>query len=164
MATSKPKAKAKAAPKLDITRVLAAVDTRNYDFYDSLDDEEKKAFNPYMLSRYTSNVQGDRDLQEWFIERTNEFVNKDYLSLSKEHKPLLWKLYAATGTGVKCYHQYVAAGTKEKAVKIEKLLCELHPAMKMSDIKMLASMMDKKDINELFDGLGFDKAQRKEYE
>jgi hypothetical protein len=36
--------------------------------------------------------------------------------------------------------------------------------MKMSDIKLLASMMDKKDRDELFDKMGFDKKQRKDYE
>jgi hypothetical protein len=34
----------------------------------------------------------------------------------------------------------------------------------MDEIKLLASMMDKTDIEELFDQMGFDKKQRKEYE
>jgi hypothetical protein len=152
------------AAKLDIKRELQAVDGKNYYFYDNLTDEEKKAFGPYILMRYTSNVQGDRDIQEWFVEMTNEMVNKNHWDLSKNHKALLWKLFAATGAGVPTYHPYLAAGKKEKANKIEKLLCELHPAMKMNEIKQLAKMMDKHDINELFDQMGFDKKQRKEYE
>jgi len=153
-----------ATAKLDIKRELNAVDQKNYDFYTNLTDEEKKAFSPYILMRYTASVQGDRDIQEWFLERTNEMVNKNHWDLSKNHKSLLWKLFAATGAGVSCYHPYLAAGKKEKANKIEKLLVELYPAMKMSDIKMLAAMMDKKDKEELFDKMGFDKKQRKEYE
>lgn len=149
---------------LDIKRELRAVDTKDYSFYENLTDDERKAFNPYILMRYTSNVQGDREIQEWFVEMTNEFVNKNHWDLSKNHKALLWKLFAATGAGVTCYHPYLAAGKKEKANKIEKLLAELYPAMKMDEIKMLAKMMDKKDINELFDKMGFDKKQRKEYE
>jgi len=152
------------AAKLDIKRELSAVDHRNYDFYDNLTDEEKKVFSPYILMRYTSNVQGDRDIQEWFLERTNDLVNKNHWDLSKNHKALLWKLFAATGAGISCYHPYLAAGKKEKANKIEKLLCELHPAMKMEDIKLWAGMMDKADREELFDQMGFDKKQRKEYE
>lgn len=154
-----------AAAKLDIKRELNAVDQKNYDFYANLTDEEKKAFSPYILMRYTASVQmPDRDIQEWYLEMTNEMVNKNHWDLSKNHKELLWKLFAATGTGVNCYHPYLAAGKKEKANKIEKLLVELYPAMKLSDIKMLASMMDKKDKEELFDKMGFDKKQRKEYE
>ena len=149
---------------LDIKRELNAVDQKNYDFYENLTDEEKKAFSPYILMRYTASVQGDRDIQEWFIERTNECVNKNHWDLSKNHKELLWKLFAATGAGVNCYHPYLAAGKKGKANKIEKLLAELYPAMKLEDIKLIASMMDKSDKEELFNKMGFDKKQRKEYE
>ena len=154
-----------ATAKLDIKRELNAVDQKNYDFYDNLTEDEKKAFSPYILMRYTASVQmPDRDIQEWYLEMTNEMVNKNHWDLSKKHKALLWKLFAATGTGVNCYHPYLAAGKKEKANKIEKLLCELYPAMKMADVKLMASMMDKKDREELFDKMGFDKKQRKEYE
>lgn len=152
------------AAKLDIKRELNAVDLKNYNFYDGLTDEEKKAFAPFILMRYTSNVQGDRDIQEWFLEMTNEMVNKHHWTLSKGHKALLWKLFAATGAGVSCYHPYIAAGKKEKIDKIEKLLAELHPAKKIDEIKLLASMMDDADKKELFDKMGFDAKQRKEYE
>ena len=153
-----------ATGKLDIKRELKAVDTRDYNFYDNLTDEEKKAFSPFILMRYTANVQGDASLQEWFLEMTNEYVNKNHWELSKNHKPLLWKLFAGTGVGQSMYHPYLAAGKKAKANKIEKLLAEIYPAWKLEDIKILASMMDKKDIEELFDKMGFDKKQRKEYE
>jgi hypothetical protein len=149
---------------LDIKRELEAVDLRNYDFYDKLSDQEKKEFSPYVLMRYVSNVQGDTDIQEWFLETTNELVNKDHWVLSKNHKGLLWKLFAGCGAGVKTYHPYLKAGTKEKAIKIEKLLADIYPAAKLADIKMLAKMMTKKDKDELFDKMGFDKKQRKEYE
>jgi len=151
------------AEKLDIKRELNAVDSKNYEFYDNLTDEERKAFSPYILMRYTSNVQ-ERLVQEEFLERTNEFVNMHHWALSKNHKALLWKLFAGVGIGVNVYHPYLAAGKKGKANKIEKLLCELYPAKKMDEIKLLASMMDKKDKDELFDMMGFDKKQRKEYE
>ena len=149
---------------LDIKRELEAVDLRNYDFYDNLSDQEKKEFSPYVLMRYVSNVQGETNIQEWFLETTNELVNKDHWVLSKNHKGLLWKLFAGCGAGVKTYLPYLKAGTKEKAIKIEKLLADIYPAAKLADIKMLAKMMTKKDKDELFDKMGFDKKQRKEYE
>ena len=153
-----------ATAKLDIKRELSAVDHKNYDFYDNLTPEEKKEFSPYVLMRFVASVQGDRDVQEHFLEMTNELVNKNHWLLSKDHKALLWKLYAATGVGISAFHPYIAAGKKQKAQKIEKLLCELHPAKKMEEIQLLASMMTKKDCDELFDMMGFDKKQRKEYE
>jgi hypothetical protein len=153
-----------ATAKLDIKRELAAVDKKDYRFYDNLDTDEKKAFSPYVLMRYTSNVQGDADTQEWFLEMTNEMVNKNHWNLSKDHKALLWKLFACIGTGAAAYHPYIAASKKEKAVKIEKLLAELYPARKMDEIKLQASLMTDADKQELFDKMGFDKKQRKEYE
>ena len=150
--------------KLDIKRLLKAVDTKDYDFYSNLTDDERKAFSPYILMRYVSSVQGDRDIQEWFLETTNECVNKNHWLLSKNHKELLWKLFAVTGAGVPCYHPYLASGKKEKVNKIEKLLAEIYPTMKISDIKLQASMMTDADKERLFDDMGFDKKQRKEYE
>jgi hypothetical protein len=149
---------------LDIKKELNGVDMRDKDMYNNLSEEERKSFSPYILMRYVSNVQGDKDVQEWFVEMTNELVNKNHWTLSKNHKGLLWKLFAGCGTGAKAYHPYLAAGKKEKAVKIEKLIAELNPAMKMSDIKLQASLMDKNDIEDLFNKLGYDKKQRKEYE
>ncbi len=150
---------------LDIKRELRAVDQREYNFYDNLSDQEKKEFSPYILMRYVANVQlNEPDIQEWYLERTNEFVNKNHWTLSKNHKALLWKLFASCGTGINCYHPYLKASSKEKAVKIEKLLLELYPAMKLDDIKLMAKMMTKEDKTELFDKMGFDKKQRKDYE
>jgi hypothetical protein len=154
-----------ATEKLDIKRELNAVDQKNYAFYDNLTDEEKKAFNPFVLMRFTANVTDkNRDIQEWFVENTNERVNKNYFTIAKNHKGLLWKLYATTGIGANFYHKYIKAPGKEKANKIEKLLCELYPNMKMSEIKMLGSMMTKQDKEELFSDMGLDKKQRKAYE
>jgi hypothetical protein len=152
------------AAKLDIGKELRAVNSRNYDFYNNLTDEEKKAFSPYLLMRFVGNPQSDSETYEFTIDRVNEFVNKNHWELSKGHKPLLWKMFASCGTGTSLRYTYLKSGTKEKANKIEKLLEELYPAMKMSDIKLLASMMDKKDRDELFDKMGFDKKQRKDYE
>jgi hypothetical protein len=149
---------------LDIKRELKAVDLKEYEFYEKLDDKEKKEFSPYILMRYVSNVQGDRDVQEHFLEMTNELVNKGHWQLSKDHKALLWKMFAATGVGMTAYHPYLAAGKKQKINKIEKLIADLYPAMKLNEVKLLASLMSKEDKEELFDKMGFDKKQRKEYE
>lgn len=157
---SKPKKK----KELELSRVLSAIDTKNYEFYDTLSTVELKEFSPYILLRFVSNVDSnDSDLQEWFIERTNELVNKNYFSLGKDNEKLLWQLYAATGTGYKTYHPYLPA-LKKEFNKIEKLLAELHPSYKIEDVKLLASLMTDTEKGELLDDMGFDKKQRKEYE
>lgn len=150
--------------KLDIKRELTALDLKNYNFYDNLTDEEKKAFAPYVLMRFASNVEADSETQTWFLERTNECLNKNLWDLTKNHKSLLWKLCAATGVGVSVRHPYIKTNSKEKTNKIEKLLAEIYPAMKISDIKFMAKMLTKNEKDALFDKLGLDESQRKKYE
>ena len=152
------------AAKLDIGRELSAINFRKHDFYTNLTEEEKKAFSPYILMRYVSNPQTDSDTYEFILDRVNELVNKNHWILSKADKAILWKLFASCGVGVNLKYTYLKLNPKEKVNKIEKLLAELRPSSKISDIKLLASLMTKQDIAELFDSLGFDKKQRKEYE
>jgi hypothetical protein len=154
----------KTTESLDIKNELDAVNRRDYDFLDGFPEEVAKTFSPYVFMRYIGNPQGDQDLQEWCIERTNEFVNKHHWTLSKDHKKLLWKLSAAIGTGMSVRYQYLAANKKEKTDKFEKLLADLNPAMKLSDVKMLSQLMTDEEKSELLDSLGYDKKQRKQYE
>lgn len=161
MAATKPKKKKERA--LDLRRLLNAVSYKNYNFYDSLSEAELKEFSPYVLMRFTSNVKGDQDIQEWFLEMTNEMVNKNHWDLSKNHESLLWKLYASIGVGESCNYEYLPA-PKNEFDKFEKLIAELNPTMKIGEVKILAKMMDKTDRQELFEKMGFDKKQRKEYD
>lgn len=160
--TKKP-AKAKKERALDIKDVLKAIDLRNYEFFNSLDEKQKKEFNPYILMRYISNVNADSDIQEWFLESTNEMINKNHWLLNKDHKELLWKLFAGIGLGTPLFHPYLPT-LKIELNKIEKLIGELYPTMKIEDVKLLSSMMTDQDKEDLFDKMGFDKKQRKEYE
>jgi hypothetical protein len=159
--------KSKKEPKkraLDLARVLAAVDSKNYNFYDNLTEAELKEFSPFVLMRFISNVDSrDRDIQEWFVEMTNELVNKNHWDLSKNHEKLHWLLYSAVGAGIKSFHPYLPA-LKKELNKIEKLLAELHPTYKIDDVKLLAKLMTDQDKKDLFDAMGFDKKERKEFE
>ena len=72
-------AKSKKKRELDINRVLSAIDYKNYDFYSSLNEKELKEFSPYVLMSFSSNRSHNLpDVEEWYVENTNEFVNKNY--------------------------------------------------------------------------------------
>ena len=157
MATSKKKPSA-----LDLPKTLTAIDLKNYNYYKSLTDKEKKAFSAFVMMRFISNSNGGRDIQEWFVEMTNESVNKNHWTVSK-HADLMWKLCSTVGIGNTFFHQYLPA-LKPELDKFETLLAELNPSYKTEDLKLLASMMDDSDRAELLDKMGFDKQQRKEYE
>ena len=90
--------------------------------------------------------------------------NKNWLDIQK-HSKLQWQSLCtcSANTGKTYYHEYIAFN-KGKTNKLENLLCELYPTMKLDEIKMLAEMMTKEDQQELFDKMGFDQKQRKEYQ
>ena len=151
------------ANKLDISKQLSSVSKKNYSFYSRLSEQGQKEFNPYILMRFVSNPDGDTDIQSWFIELINEYVNKNFWELNKTHKELLWKLYAAAGVGVPVNYTFLAMPKRETVNKFEQLIADLNPDMKLQDVKFLSSIMTGQEKTKIFDDLGFDNKQRAEY-
>ena len=68
---------------------LKAVDFRNKDYFDRIDEHEKSLYSPYMLMRYASSVSSkDCFYVEHYVEMVNECVNKHLFTLSSKHKKL----------------------------------------------------------------------------
>lgn len=84
---------AEAKKKLDIFRVLKALDDKDISFFSSLSDEEKKEFQPFLVARWLS---GTYSKQQLYL--INELVNQYLFSFSK-HKELLWYLLTICTTG-----------------------------------------------------------------
>lgn len=148
--------------KNSIGKILSEIDKKNYDYHATLDTDQAKEITPLILMRYISDVTADSETYEWFIERTNQAVNKHHWQLTKNHKDLLWRLCAVVGAGFSAEHRYIKS-EKQKLNKFEKLLFELHPTYKLEDVKILAELMSNEEKTQLFDNLGFDKKQRKDY-
>lgn len=151
------------ATKLDVGRVLSAINSKQVNFYAGLTDEERKAFNPFILLRYTSNALGDRDIQEWFIDRTQTSVNKNYWSVGTQHKELQWLLYSTVGVGAPCRHQYLAAQPKTKQDKFVEFLASINPSMKMADITVMAELMSEVEREEVMSKFGLDQKEKSKY-
>ena len=102
----------------DLRNGLKAVDFRNKDYFDRIDDKEKSLYSPYMLMRYVSNVSSkDPFYIEHYIEMVNECVNKHCFTLGK-HKKLLWILTAMCGaetTTIPSMDQTNEACTKQES-------------------------------------------------
>jgi hypothetical protein len=79
--------------KLDIFRVLKQADLKNAEFYEKLTEEEQKAFQPFLATRWLSGTYSAR--QVFFL---NEIVNQLTFSLAP-HKNLLWKLLTICTSG-----------------------------------------------------------------
>lgn len=126
------------AAKLDIFRVMNALDRRDKTFYDNLTDEERKAFSPYVMLRWASTVEGNTILEQWYVEETNRMVNIDYFTLAK-HPKLMWLLYSQVGSTRKVKHNYLAKSQKKKDKTVEALMT-LYPTMKAEDLALLAKL------------------------
>ena len=134
--------------KLNIANEMAQFDKKNRDFYDSLTPEELKKFGIFLMIRWGSSVQGSRELQEYYVQSCNHYLNKHFFSISK-HPKLQWLCATAVSPGMGTMrHQWIAPKKKEPGGSaIKKQLAELYPTMKESDLTLLASMTTKKELD-----------------
>ena len=87
---------------------LKAVDFRNKDYFDRIDDHEKTLYSPYMLMRYASSVSSkDKFYVEHYVEMVNECVNKHLFTLSSKHKKLCWILTSMCGALQPQFHPWI---------------------------------------------------------
>ena len=145
--------------KLNIKNEMAQFDRKNREFYDSLDDQEKKKFAPFLMIRWGSSVGGNADLQAYYLMSCNERLNKHFFDISaSKHKKLQWLLATTVSPGMgNQYHQWIT--TKKKGAgdnKAVKFLKELRPDLKDDEIKLLAQLNDKDDFKHMARELGWD--------
>ena len=123
----------------DLRNGLKAVDFRNKDYFDRIDDKEKSLYSPYMLMRYVSNVSSrDPFYVEHYIEMVNECVNKHCFTLGK-HKKLLWILTAMCGAETQQFHQWIQ---------------QIYPTWKEADLETLDKVITDRELEELIEAHG----------
>ena len=133
---------------------LKAVDFRNKDYYDRIDNHEKSLYSPYMLMRYVSSVSTkDKFYVEHYIEMTNECVNKHLFSLSSKHKKLCWILTAMCGALKQQFHPWIKP-MKRVPNKSLKQLMELFPNAKENNLEVLDNIITDKELEELLEAHG----------
>jgi len=141
------------ANKLPIKDILAAIDMGAKEVWDELDDDEKKQVSFWLLNRYVSSVSGNREAQELAIFKTNEFYNKNWLSLSTKHPKLQWQLLCQSGgTGKIQFHPWIGFKKKDANTnKAIKLVQEVYPHLKNDEAEILAKLSTKKELRALAD-------------
>lgn len=137
--------------KLSVKSETAALDRKDIEFYDSLTDEEKKKFSPYLMMRYSASVDGNADMQAWYLMATNERVNKNFFDIStSQHKKLQWLLCTTVSPGLGPQrHYWLGSKKSDTDTKSIKFLTQLYPNLKSDDIALLAEINTKEDLKEL---------------
>ena len=142
--------------------MIPAVDMGIKELWDAVTEEGRKEIKGdlWNLNRYISNVKGaKREEQEFFVLSVNEYFNKNWNDLQKNHSKLLWLTLAICHhPNRKTYfHEYIPL--KKETDKKVKFLADLFPNMKISDIETLAAITTDKEIKEYAKDLGWDKKQ-----
>ena len=133
---------------------LKAVDFRNKDYYDRIDDQEKSLYSPFMLMRYASCISSkDKFYVEHYIEMINECVNKHLFTLSGKHKKLCWILTAMCGALKQQFHPWIKP-MKRVPNKSLKQLQTLFPTAKESDLETLDKIITDRELEELLEAHG----------
>ena len=132
---------------------LKAVDFRNKDYYDRIDDHERSLYSPYKLMRYASSVSSkDPFYVEHYVEMVNECVNKHCFSLGK-HKKLLWILTAMCGALKQQFHPWIKP-MKRVPNKSLKQLLTLFANAKEDDLEILDKIITDRELEELLESHG----------
>ena len=141
--------------KLSIVNEMEMFDRKNRKFYDSLTDDEKKKFSPYLMIRWGSSVQGVEALQEYYLRSTNERLNKHFFAINK-HPKLQWLCATTVSPDMGSHrHQWIAPKKKEPGASgIKKQIAELFPTLKDDEIDLMAKLNTKKDLDAYLKKLG----------
>lgn len=109
--------------------VLAALDRKDYDYYDSLTPEQQKKIVPFMLIKWMSAVKANEGIQRYYTMSVNEYANKHIFSeYVQKHPKLQWLMLCASSPGIgKQFHQWIPQ-LKEK-------MCELREPAQLKDVK-----------------------------
>jgi len=176
-------AKAAKKHKLDIQKVLKALDLRDRNFFRNLTEEEKKQVPFPVIRRWMSTVGtvdfsegkrqgrrkgdgkgawpiGDEQYTGYYLEMTNEVANEGFMMLY-EHPELQWNLLTTIGCGQAKQHQWLPANKKVNATKIGAIFQEQHPLASEDEISMLIEICTKETFEDQLKDLGYQDDQIK---
>jgi hypothetical protein len=114
MATKKAKVAVPADEKLEnqdfpLFDALAALDRKDYDYYDRLSEVQQKKFVPFMLIKYMSYIKGSGDIAGYYVRSTDYHANKYFFNENVMKNPKLqWLMLCAASPGLgKQFHPWI---------------------------------------------------------
>jgi len=136
--------------KLNIGNEMRELDAKNRDFYDELTVEERRKFSTFLMVRWGSAVDGSREIQEYYVQSVNHYLNKHFFTMHR-HPKLQWLMATAVSPGMGAMrHNWIAPKKKEAgASALKKQLRELYPHLKDDEIDLMAALTDRKEIAQL---------------
>jgi ribonuclease I len=148
--------------KLDIGYEMAQLDLRNRQFYDELNDEERKKFSTYLMLRWGSVVNGIPELQQYYLQAMNERVNKRFFDINR-HPKLQWLLLTTVSPNMgKHRHEWMAYSSKTVKNKRAQKMLELYPHIKSDEAELLADKITDQQYKGMLVERGYSDKEIKE--
>jgi hypothetical protein len=152
----------------DLFEALAALDKKDYGYYDRLTEEQQRKFVPFMMIHWMSAIKGSEGLARYYVMSTSEYANK-YLfnEYVQKHPKLQWLMLCAASPGLgKQFHQWIphiSAGVSKlkapaKAKEIREYYTKIYPKADSESIQAIteAFVVEQKrkmQLSEMFPNL-----------
>jgi hypothetical protein len=93
----------------NLFEAIAALDKKDYGYYDRLTPEQQRKFVPFMLIKWLSYVKGSSDVAGYYAMSTEYYANKYFFNeYVSKHPKLQWYMMCAASPGKgKQYHQWL---------------------------------------------------------
>lgn len=138
--------------KNDIFEVIKQLDNKNYQYFDTLTDEQKKEIQPYTLMRWLSTASGNESNHSIMTITVNEIVNNHFWELSK-YKDLQWKLLCACGLKKWMRHQWIPM-SKSSNDKQYTIIRQFYSNLNEQDFAIKYRTLTKDDIENIYRYMG----------
>lgn len=135
--------------KLNIANEMRQLDRKNRQFYNELTDEERKKFSNFLMIRWGSAIEGSRELQEYYVQSCNHYLNKHFFNINK-HPKLQWLCATAVSPGLGTpRHVWISPKKKEAGASARrKQLQAIFPTYKDDEIDVMMQIVSDKEIKE----------------
>ena len=133
----------------DLFEAIAAIDKKDYSYFDRLTPIQQKKFVPFMMLHWISAVKGSEGVSRYYVMSTAEYANKYIFNENvMKHPKLQWLMLCAASPGMgKQVHQWIP--------HIKERVSRLKETAKTKDIKeyykKIYPKTTDKDLTELSD-------------
>ena len=133
--------------EFDLFDAIAAIDRKDYSYYDRLTPEQQKKFVPFMMLHWISAIKGSEGLSRYYVMSTNEYANKYLFNENvMKHPKLQWLMLCSASPGMgKQFHQWIphirerVSKLKEspKTKEIKDYYKKIYPKSSDSDLNLV---------------------------
>jgi len=149
--------------KLDLFKtVLPAIERGDKFFYRNLRPEEQNDVEPWILMRWLTSADSDRD-QVHYLLSVNDLVNNNFSRFSPKktlgiegHKELQWMLLTLCGTGRFVKRKFIKPPRGMIKDKLETALLQFFPSLRSDELELIIKLNSTDELKQFFIDNGFD--------